>query len=138
MEMNVTQMQGKEMVTVLSLAGDLDASNFEAVIAKAKDIYAAGSRRLLLDMSELEFMSSSGIVALHSITLLLRGEQPHDLEGGWNVFHAIEQDRNSNPGVQPYVKILNPQSGIKRTLEKTGLDAFFEIHTDLQSAVASF
>ena len=138
MEMNLEQMQGKVSVTVLRLKGNLDASNFEAVIAKAKEVYDGGGRYLLMDMDGVGFMSSSGLVALHSIALLMRGEQPHDLESGWGVFHAIEKDRDSDSGFQPHVKILNPQAGIKRTLEKTGMDAFFEIHTDLQTAVSSF
>jgi anti-anti-sigma regulatory factor len=136
MELTVEQVQNKVPITIIGLHGELDASNFESVTSKAKELYESGARYILLDMSDLSFMSSSGIVALHNIILLLRGEQPHEVQGGWNVFHAIEQDRKS--GVSPYVKILNPQPKVASTLQKTGMDEFCEIQTDLQTALASF
>jgi anti-anti-sigma regulatory factor len=40
--------------------------------------------------------------------------------------------------LQQHLKILNPQPQINRTLEMTGLKQFFEIYTDLETAVASF
>ncbi len=136
MEMMVETIQGETPVTILSLQGDLDASNFEAAIAKVQGLYASGTRRLLLDLSGLQFMSSSGLVALHSIILLLRGEQPHNLETGRNVFHAIDVDREGQP--IPQVKVLNPQPKIASTLQKTGMDQFFDIFTDRKAALASF
>ena len=120
----------------MGLSGKLDASNFESVIDKAKEIYAAGVQFLLLDMSELEFMSSSGLVAIHSIALLMRGDQPHNLEDGWSVFRAIGWDLEA--GVQTHVKLLNPQPKVALTLEKTGMDNFFEIHSTRQAAIDSF
>ena len=136
MQTTVENVQGNVPLAVMGLQGKLDASNFESVIDKAKEIYAAGVQYLLLDMSELEFMSSSGLVAIHSIALLMRGEQPHDLEHGWGAFRAIARDLES--GVQTHLKLLNPQSKVALTLEKTGLDNFFEIHTDRQEAIDSF
>jgi len=136
MEMIVENVQGETPVTILSLQGDLDASNFETAIAKVQGLYASGTRRLLLDLSGLKFMSSSGLVALHSIILLMRGEQPHDLETGWNVLHAIDQNHERKP--LPQVKVLNPQPKIASTLQKTGMDHFFDIFTDRQAALASF
>jgi len=134
--MTIESIQGKESVTILALRGDLDASNFESVITKAKELYASGTRRLLVDMSELNFMSSSGLVALHSIILLMRGENPPDPQSGWAAFHAIDRERDSGP--QTNVKLLNPQPKVFTSLQKTGMDGFFEIFTDRQTALASF
>jgi anti-anti-sigma regulatory factor len=136
MNITVEQVQGKEAVTILGLQGNLDASNFEDVIAEAQEIYKSGGRNILFDMNDVDFMSSSGLVALHSIALLMRGDQPHDLEAGWDVFHAIDRDRDS--GLQEHVKLLNPQPKVALTLEKTGMDKLFEIHTDRQTAIDSF
>lgn len=136
MQINIERVQGKETVAILELHGNLDASNFEDVIAQAKDAYDSGVRNMIVDFSDVDFMSSSGLVALHSIALLMRGEQLHDLESGWDVFHAIDRDRDS--GLQEHVKILNPQPKVALTLEKTGMDNFFEIYTDRQTAIGSF
>jgi serine/threonine-protein kinase RsbW len=136
MEITIEQVAGNLPVTILGLHGELDASNFETVINKVNELYQSGSRYMLVDMSGVNFMSSSGLVALHSMALILRGEQPHDLEGGWSVFDAIDQDRNS--GLQKRIKLLNPQPKVNQTLAKTGMDRFFEVHTDRTTAIHSF
>jgi anti-anti-sigma regulatory factor len=136
MEITVKQVQGKVPVTILHTHGDLDASNYQDLIAKGREIYAAGARDILLDMSDTPFMGSSGLAALHSLALLVRGEPMPDLESGWDVFHGIDRDRDT--GFQPHLKLLNPQPQVQRVLEMSGLNQFFEIHTDLETAIASF
>jgi anti-anti-sigma regulatory factor len=136
MNMTVDHAQGPAPVTILGLDGDLDASNFKEVIVKAQELYSAGTEYLLIDMSDVPFMSSAGLVALHSVALIMRGEEPPGPDAGWAAFHAIDRDRDS--GLQPQVKIVNPQPMIDETLEVTGLKEFFEIHPDLETAMASF
>ena len=136
MQITVDQIQSRIPVTVLALQGDLDASNYEQVIAKARELYSAGARHLLIDLSAIPFMGSSGVVALHSVALLMRGEMPPDPEAGWQAFHSIDHARAG--GVQQHVKLLSPQPKVSRTLHMTSMDDFFEIHTDKQVAIASF
>ena len=136
MNLTVEQAQGKVPVAVLGLHGDLDASNYQEVITKAQAIYNSGSRYLLLDMSDVPFMGSSGLVALHAVAVLMRGDKPADPSSGWDAIHAIDRDRES--GLQQHVKLLGPQSQVDRVLDRTGLKQFFEVYTDRASAVASF
>jgi anti-anti-sigma regulatory factor len=136
MQISVEQVMEHEPVTILALRGELDHSSFEALIDKAKQLYEGGTKNVLLDLSDLNFMSSSGIVALHSILLLFRGETPPDLESGWEALHAIDRIRGS--GRQANIKILNPQPKVGLTLQKTGMTEFFEIYDDLPTALASF
>ena len=136
MNINVNQIQGRVPVDVLSVQGDLDASNYQELIATARELYDAGTHRILLDLSSASFVSSSGLVAIHSIALLLHGEQPPDLEQGWSAIHAVEHGLGA--GQQQNLKLLNPQPKVDRTLEKAGLKEFFEIHADLATAIASF
>jgi anti-anti-sigma regulatory factor len=133
---NIEQIQGTVPVTVLSTHGDLDASNYQDLIARVRELYQGGTRYLLLDMNDTPFMSSAGLVALHAVALLMRGDKPPDPEMGWEAFHAI--DRDLDGGLQRNVKLLNPQPRVDRALEKTGLKQFFEVFTDRQAAVASF
>jgi len=135
MNINISQAQGRVPVTILGLQGDLDGSNYKALIAKAQELYKAGAKHLVLDMTSVPFMSSAGIVALHSVALLMRGDQPPDPEQGWAAFHAVARDVSE---LQQHVKLLNPQPRVERTLQVAGLKTFFEIHTDLATAVASF
>jgi anti-anti-sigma factor len=136
MTITINQVQGKVPVTILGVKGDLDASNYQDVIDSAIQVYEGGARDILVDMSEIKFMSSSGLVALHSIALLMRGGKVPDTEHGWEAFRTLDRDRES--GVQEHVKLLNPQPQVDRSLELTGLKQFFDIYTDLDAALASF
>lgn len=136
MNLTVEQAQVKVPVTILGLHGDLDASNYQDVIAKAQAIYDSGVRHLLLDMSEVPFMGSSGLVALHAVAVLMRGDKPADPASGWDAIHAIDRDRES--GMQKHVKLLQPQSQVDRVLDRTGLKQYFEVHSDRETALASF
>jgi anti-anti-sigma regulatory factor len=123
-------------VTVLGLHGDLDASNYQELIETARRAQSQGARFLLLDMSETPYMSSAGLVGLHSVAMLMRGQQPPDPESGWEAFHSIKRDLDS--GFQEYVKLLNPQERVRKTLEKSGMVRFFEVFSDRDTALASF
>ena len=136
MNIGVSELQGRIPVTVMQLQGDLDASNYKRLIDKAREVYSTGVRALLLDMSEMPFMGSSGLVALHSIAVLLQGGTPPDPDTGWGALHAIDRERAA--GLQKYVKLFNPQARVDRVLRMAGFDQFFEIYTDLDVAIASF
>jgi anti-anti-sigma regulatory factor len=136
MEITVSQVQGSVPVTVLRPHGDLDASNYTDLIARAREVIDAGAQDILLDLSDVSYTSSSGLVAMHSIAVMLRGEQPPDPESGWGALHAIDRDIDS--GLQQHFKLLNPQPKVDDVLEKTGFKRLLEVHTDLDAAVASF
>ena len=136
MFITATEAQGKVPVTILHVQGEIDASNYERLIARATEAYNSGARSLLIDLSEMPFMGSSGLVALHSVAILMRCETPPDPEGGWGALRSIDRDREA--GLQSHVKLLDPQSRVERVLNMAGFDQFFEIYTDLETAIASF
>jgi anti-anti-sigma regulatory factor len=138
MEITIEQAQGRVPVTVMKLDGELEAKNYVNVIDSGKEIYEAGARDLLMDLSDLSFMSSSGLVALHSLVLLMRGEEPDDPEAGWSALHAIAEEVESGAKPEEHFKLLNPQPRVDKTLEITGFKKLFEIHTDREEAIASF
>ncbi len=137
MNITVNQAAGKAPVTILAVEGDLDGSNYQELIAKAREVYQAGARQLLIDLSKTPYMSSAGLVALHSVALLLQGEQLPDPDHGWSAYHAMSHDKESSAS-KPPVKLLNPQPKVARTLQISGMDRFFEVYTDLDTAVAAF
>ena len=136
MEISVEKVSAAVPVAVLSTHGDIDASNFMDLVKAAQAAYQEGFHDLLLDLSDSPFLSSSGLVALHSIALLMRGEMPLDPSSGWDAIHAME--RNLENGVQEHVKLLNPQPRVERTLERTGLSMFFQMFNDKTEALASY
>jgi anti-anti-sigma factor len=136
MNISISQAQGNVPVTVIKLDGQLDGQNFQELIAKAQELHSAGARDFLLDLSDLTYISSAGLVALHSVALLARGEEVPDMEGGWSAYRSM--GRTSEAGVQKHVKLLNPRSEIMGVLDMVGFSSVFEIYTDREEAINSF
>jgi anti-anti-sigma factor len=135
MNLTVLQTQGRAPVTVLAIEGNLDGSNYQQVINTAEELYQAGTRSLLLDLTNMPYMSSSGIVALHSIAVLLHSGALPDMADGWSGMHAVAEESS---GLRKEMKLLNPQPRVDRTLEMSGMKRFLEIFTDFPTAVNSF
>ena len=65
MNIAVKKEMGRVEVTVLRVEGQLDGQSYQDLIAKAKEIYDAGGHDFLLDLTDLTYISSAGLVALH-------------------------------------------------------------------------
>ena len=136
MDISISRMQGNVLVTVLKLAGQLDGQNYQDLIAKAQELYNAGARDFILDLSDLTYISSAGLVALHSVALLAKGEELPDTEHGWSAYRSI--GKASTAGVQTHLKLLKPREEVRNVLEMVGFSNVFEIYNDLDEAVKSF
>jgi anti-anti-sigma regulatory factor len=135
MEIIVSEEKGKVPVGVLYVKGDLDASSYLKLVEAAQTVYSAGKRDLLLDLSEVTFISSAGLASLHIITKMFRGERA-DTEDGWGTHKSLDREREN--GMQKNVKLLKPSAVVDQVLETVGFKQFFEIYTDLGQAVQSF
>jgi anti-anti-sigma regulatory factor len=136
MQITVSTQQGNVPVMVVQPHGDVDASNYTQLVSKVEALHQDGARDFLIDLSDVSYMSSAGLVALHSISIMLRGEKPTDPQSGWAAFKAM--DRSRERGLQKHIKVLNPQQYVAETFDKAGFTEFFEVFTDLKKAVASF
>ena len=135
LKMDIETKKSKVPVTVVRPHGRIDGSTYESLIQKTGQLYTNGTRHLLLDLGDVNFLSSAGLVALHSIILVMRGEHVNNLESGWDALHDIDRDTT---GTQPYVKLLNPQPKVLSTMEKAAMERFFSIYMDEEEAIASF
>ena len=136
MNITLSQQQGRVPVTVIQLDGKLDSNSFQLLIDEAKKTYDGGARDLVLDMTKLTYISSAGIVSLHSVAKLFRGEEMPDPEQGWGAIRSAEKERDS--GSQQHVKMCGVPPEVRSVLDVVGFSSFFEIFADLPSAVASF
>src|SRR3954462_8319065 len=134
MTIDVEAVGGTRAVTVVSLDGELDASNYEQLIDVVAQAYAAGARGLVLDLANLRFMASSGLFALHSAVRIMRGETPPDPEGGWGALHQMQHDHDSTGA---NVRLAAAQEAIARVLERTGMATLVGIDPSRQAAIAA-
>jgi anti-anti-sigma factor len=134
MEITMSIHEANEPIAVMRINGNVDASNYVEIINKAQEIYNNLARNLILDLSEVPFISSAGIVAIHKIALLYSsGKQETAKEG-----EEIHPNLTHNANARKRVKLLNPQPTVDRTLETAGMKLFFKVFHDLDSALKSF
>ena len=136
MEIKILQEQVRNDVSVIYVAGHLDGQTYQELISAASEVIGTGAKNILLDLSDLTYISSAGLVSLHTIALLTRGEALPNPEQGWSTLKSMDSTRDG--GFQKHVKLLNPRPEITRVLEMVGFSEFFEVFTDKQKAIASF
>jgi anti-anti-sigma regulatory factor len=136
MELTVSIQQAEEPIAVMQIKGDINASNFLEVVNKAQEIYNNSARNLILDLSEVTSVSTTGLVALHKIALVYSGvPQEIDTEAATK---DLRPDFTHHSNARKFVKLLNPRPEVDKALEKAGMKLFFKIYKDLDSAVQSF
>lgn len=99
--------------SVFALEGRLDAMNSERLLSRVKAAVSAGERRVLLDMSAVPFLSSSGLRAL----LLLNRELS---------------------GKQGELRLASLQQQVYEVFVLTGFTQVFAIHRTRDEAMAAF
>ncbi len=135
MNITISKAVGRVPVTVIRIDGQLDGQTYMELIDKAKELYQEGARDFLIDLADMSYISSAGLVALHSIALLIKGEQLPDTEAGWSAYRSV---KSRTASLQDHIKLLNPREEVKSVLEMVGFDRAFSVFTDLDEAVKSF
>ncbi|MEM9777018.1 MAG: STAS domain-containing protein [Chloroflexota bacterium] len=138
LEIKIDDVPAGVPVTVMRLAGELDASCYQDVISKARSLYENGKRNLLLDLSNLSFMASSGLVSLYNLAIIMRGEQVTPEQSSWNALHEIRGQISSAMVKEQQFKLLTPQPRILKTLKMTGFDQFLDVYFEEVQAINSF
>src|SRR5258705_8678166 len=132
--MDIPTEQPTSDVAVIGLTGELDGSNFEKVIDAGRAARDGGARRIVIDLSGLTYMGSSGLVAIHSIALLLRGQEPTSPEDGWQALHDLGTATAGD--TEQGVVLAGPPPSIERVLDRSGVLGLFPVPPHRASAVA--
>jgi anti-anti-sigma factor len=112
------QVQAAVPVTVLQVRGWLDAQSEEQLLVAARTAYEEGARYILIDMSELDTITSAGIRALQKIYQM----------------YTPKEDRLKIA----HLKLCNAPPQIYNVLGITGFLHNIPMHESLQAALDSF
>ena len=129
-ELNITssQVQGDVTVTILRLSGHLHGSTEHQLLDRARQAYEDGSKYLLLDLSELEILTSAGLRAIHKIFNMFTPQS--DVE--------IIHQHGTEPYKSPYFKLVCPSPEIYYVLNIAGFLQNILIYNNMEDAVNSF
>ena len=123
-------------VAVIALEGELDASNYEDVIAEARRAHADGATTLVVDLGGLTYMGSAGLVALHAAGLIFQGIVPPTGEAGWEAMTEFGADVSATR-FHEVMKLAAVPPTVDRVFSHTGMGVLFERHPDRASAIAA-
>lgn len=107
------QSQEYKRVAVVTISGRIDSATSTEFEAALQDAIAKGKRNLILDMSQVEFLSSSGLRVLVTTLKTLRKT------GG-------------------DICIAQPSQRARDAIDIAGLDVLFKSFDDREAAIASF
>ena len=129
-ELNITasQIQGEVPVTILHLSGHLHGYTEHELVDRARQAREDGSKYLLLDLSEVEVLTSAGLRAIHNIFNLFTPQSDVD------VIHQHGEE----PYKSPYFKLVCPNPNVYYILNIAGFLQNLLIYNNLEDAVNSF
>jgi len=124
-----SQEQARVLVTVFHLQGRLNMSNVDELIEKARQAYKDGMRYLLIDLKEVESITSAGLSAILSIYKMLIPK------GGSKV---KDKTPAGEPSRSSYLKLVNPSPQVYYVLDIAGFLDSIAIYDNIEDALASF
>ncbi len=127
LKITASQVQGEASITVLQLNGKVDHNTSNLLLDRARQAYEDGARNLLLDLSSVELLTSSGLIAIQSIFKLFTPED--ELQR----MHDLKEQYKS-----PYFKLVCPDPKLYYILNIAGFLQSLLIYNNLQEAINSF
>lgn len=115
-------------IVVLHLHGHLHGPTEQVLLDHAREAHTNGSRNILLDLSNIEVLSSAGLRGLHVIFKLFTPEE--DI--------ALIRKHGDDPYKSPYFKLVCPDAHLYYTLNITGFTQNMLIYNNVEEAVKSF
>ncbi len=132
MQLKVSTENARVPVTVVHVEGNIDSGSYEAFLSGVEGVIKTGARHVLIDLSNVPFVSSSGLRALNILFNRLRSLTPDVPD------EEMRQGVNDGTYKSPQLKLLNPSKATVTALESSGFSMFLEVFQDMHTAVASF
>lgn len=124
--------QGRVPVTIFHLQGQIDANTYEQFQTDAELAFKTGARYLLLDLGDVNYISSAGLRALHNIYKLFRADAADESS------EAVSKGISDGTYKAHQLKLLNPNTEVSRILKMAGFDMYLDIFHNEKEAIAAF
>lgn len=132
MEIKVSTENRRIPVTVMEVKGNVDSSTHMAFQAKAEELIRGGTRHILVDLTQVAYMSSAGLRALNAVLKQLR-----TVNGDISEEEMLKRI-NEGTYKSPHLKLLNLSEATRTAFDTAGFDMYIETFTDYQKALSSF
>ena len=127
LSITTSQAAGKANVTVFHLSGTLDAAGEDTLCEHARQAFESGVHSLLLDMQNLNYISSAGLRALHNIFKMCTPAEEFEAARG-----------SGEPYKSPYFKLAGASPDVYYVLNLAGFLHNIPFYPTIEDALASF
>jgi anti-anti-sigma factor len=129
-ELSITtsKIEGETPVTVLHLSGHLHGDTESQFMKHVRQLHQEGALHLLLDLSDVEVLTSAGLRSIHNSFLLFTPRS--DV--------AVINEHQDEPYKSPFFKLVCPNPNIYYVLNIAGFLQNIPIYNDVEEAVHSF
>jgi len=127
LEITSSSMEDVSLI-ILHLKGQLDHDTHHQLVDHARQAHEAGVTHILLDLSGVDMLTSSGLHTIHTVFKMFTPQsdlEPMHLHG-------------DEPYKSPYFKMVCPNSEIYYVLNITGFLQNILIFNNLEDAASSF
>jgi anti-anti-sigma factor len=133
MEITISsRTEGNVPVKVFHLKGDLDMKSHQDLENRARDEFAEGTRYAILDLTEVRYISSAGLRAIHSIFNFLREGDSTEVDA------LVHKGMRNGDYKSKHLKLVSPSKNVLQVITMAGYDMFMDIHPNVESALRSF
>ena len=106
-------VQQSDQISIVSIAGSIDAVTADQITGCIDERISSGEKHLLLDLSEVEFMSSAGLRVILS---------------------ALKETRQQGGDLY----LAGAQGGVDRVLKMSGFSKILKTYDSVDNAIAQF
>src|SRR5574341_2254548 len=111
MDIAISTERGRVPVTVFRVRESLHLGNAEDLEKQAREVFENGGRDLLIDLTQVERITSAGLRAILSIAKLFSGDLAE-----------------TKPVRAVHVKLAGPSVNVRQVLDIAGIDMIMEIY----------
>jgi anti-anti-sigma factor len=129
---HTSTVQGRVPVTIFRLQGQIDATTYEQFQKDAEQAFKTGARYLLLDLNDVNYISSAGLRALHNIYKLFHADAENESR------EVVSKGISDGTYKAHQLKLLNPNVEVSRILKVAGFDMYLDIFHNQKDAIAAF
>lgn len=133
MEIETVQVQdGNTPVTVFHVKGEINTQTYMQLQMAMKQAYDAGARNMVIDLTDVPYMSSAGLRLLSAMMKQLRSDAPQESND------AMSRGIRAGTFTSPHLKLVNPSPLVMEVLHTSGLDMVLQIFRSVEDAVITF
>ena len=132
MEVTISIKEARMPITVFHVKGSIDSNTNQALSAQIDAEIEKGTRNVLLDLTETEYISSAGLRAIHQTHTDLRKFSPK--ETGTMIMRGVRDGTYKSE----HLKIATTNANILELFKTSGFDMYIEIFKTVEEAAAAF